>query len=103
MKKWLIIALTCILLLLYCAFVLVYRDCMYPPQQETAQAMQPAATEDAQATAATLPTTEPTLPLETVMPADYQLTGKHAFVYDCDSKHFCFPWATSRRRSLLPA
>lgn len=103
MKKWLIVTLSCILLFVYGAFLLVYKDRMYPqPQPESTTETTTPVTTATQTTPATEMTTEPTLPRETVMPADYQLTGKHAFVYDCESETLLFTMG-DQQEQISPA
>lgn len=90
MKKWFIFPLIAVLLATY--GFLAYKwytrpvTCDAPTQSSTAEAT----------TVATDPTTElletqpEYVPPAAVMPEDYRLTAKHAFVYDCQSKEMLF-------------
>lgn len=90
MKKWMIITVIAVLLVLYGAFVVF----LYP-RPDTQAETTVSSTAPAQTTAPTAATTqtlppetfpEQAPPPETVMPLDYVLTARHAFVYDCASE-----------------
>jgi len=106
MKKWLIITVAAVLLVLYGAFAVFWYTgpgAGLQTTEPTAETEQTAA--PTQTTAATLPEqTQPeeTVPLETVMPPTYALTARHAFVYDCGSEELLYTLG-DQEESIAPA
>ena len=106
MKKWLIITVAAVLLVLYGAFAVFWYigpGAGLQTTEPTAETEQTAA--PTQTTAATLSEqTQPeeTVPLETVMPPTYALTARHAFVYDCGSEELLYTLG-DQEESIAPA
>ncbi len=99
MKKWLIAGISCLLLVLYGVFLLICYG-VIPVVPDSGSTPTTSAVETTLWT--TEAETEPTVPYTTVMPADYQLTGRHAFVYDCGSDSLLFS-AGDQQEHLSPA
>ena len=87
MKKWIVMELLTLVLLIVVAAV-VFLNLMAPESQ-------PETTEPTQPSQETQETTEPTVPEETepeptwmALPEDYELNGKQYFVFDCETGEF---------------
>lgn len=89
MKKWIILILIAVLLTGY-GFLAVRWYNYVPQETEPTQASSPSATVGGgQNTPVMATQPEETLP-PAVMPEDYALTAKHAFVYDCSTNELLF-------------
>lgn len=106
MKKWFIITLTAVLLVLYAGFMVYWFTGPGAPGETTEATIstEPTApTTEATTEATSAPTQAvPSPPPAPIMPENYTLTATHAFVYDCGREDLLFTMG-DQQQSISPA